>query len=182
MKVSHDGPPEPASGRKWIPRILRTTSLPLSTPYAIATFLAIRLQPHVTLRRFISRTASISSLVGPLRPGRRARLGENSRRYFCFVSILWKCSRVDGFKATADRKTRSGRISSVHKPTIISEARRLGARFRPRFRIKIWCRIKTDSATTERSPPGRRSRMTVDDGMQKKSENVAHAPDGIRVK
>src|SRR5262245_54461702 len=127
MKVSHDGPPEPASGRKWIPRILRTTSLSMSTPKARATCWAIRLQPHVRLRRFISTTASITSLVGPLGPGRRARLDEKSRRYFCFVSILWKCSRVDGFKATADRKTRAGRISSMHKPTIMrSEARRLG--------------------------------------------------------
>src|SRR5215471_3497807 len=44
---------------------------------------------------------------------------------------------------------------------IRSEARRLGARFRPRFRIRTCCRIKTDSATTERRPPGRASRMMM---------------------
>jgi hypothetical protein len=35
------------------------------------------------------------------------------------------------------------------------------ARFRPRFRIRTWCRSKTDSATTERSPPCRASRMMM---------------------
>src|SRR5262245_50862655 len=38
-----------------------------------------------------------------------------------------------------------------------SEDRRLAARFRPRFKMRTWCRIKTDSATTERRPPGRQS-------------------------
>src|SRR5262245_18264136 len=42
-----------------------------------------------------------------------------------------------------------------------SESRRFGARFRPRFRIRTWCRIKMDSATTERSPPGRPSRIMM---------------------
>ena len=39
----------------------------------------------------------------------------------------------------------------------------LTARFQSRLRIRTWCRIKTDSATTERSPPGRasRKRMTI---------------------
>ena len=55
-----------------------------------------------------------------------------------------------------------------------SEARRFGARFRPRFRIRTWCRINTDSATTERIPPGRASRITVTINMKKKDENVAH--------
>src|SRR5947199_10754016 len=58
----------------------------------------------------------------------------------------------------ADRRTRARRIIKVHKPAMMrSEARRFGDRFRPRFRIRTWCRIKTDSATTERSPPGRPS-------------------------
>jgi hypothetical protein len=62
----------------------------------------------------------------------------------------------------ADRKTRAGRISKVHKPAMMrSEVARLGARFRLRFRIRSWCRIKTDSATMERSPPGRPSRVIM---------------------
>jgi hypothetical protein len=36
----------------------------------------------------ISTTASISSFVGPLGPGRRTRFGENSSRYFCLIRIL----------------------------------------------------------------------------------------------
>ena len=59
------------------------------------------------------------------------------------------------FGTIADRRTRAGRINRVHKPAMMrSEDRRLGARFRPRFRIRTWCRIKTDSATTDRSPRG----------------------------
>src|SRR5215471_10017335 len=42
-----------------------------------------------------------------------------------------------------------------------SETRRLGARFRPRFKMRTWCRIKTDSATTDRSPPCRASRIMM---------------------
>src|SRR5215831_903560 len=62
----------------------------------------------------------------------------------------------------AERRTRIGRMSRVHKPaTMRSEDRRLGARFRPRFRIRSCCRIKTDSATTQRRPPGVPSRMMV---------------------
>jgi hypothetical protein len=38
----------------------------MSTPKAKAIWSTIRLQPQVSLRRFISRTASISSFVGPL--------------------------------------------------------------------------------------------------------------------
>src|SRR5262249_37196441 len=53
-------------------------------------------------------------------------------------------------------------MSRVHKPaTMRSEDRRLGARFRPRFRIRSCCRIKTDSVTTQRRPPGLPSRMMV---------------------
>jgi hypothetical protein len=39
---------------------------------------AIRGQPQVGLRRFISTTASINSWAGPFGPGRRLRLAENS--------------------------------------------------------------------------------------------------------
>src|SRR5215813_9921254 len=88
IKESQDGPPDPASGSKCVARIRRTTSLSMSMPNAKAICSAIRLQPQVQLRRFISRTASISSFVGPVGPGRRTRLGENSSRYFCWINIL----------------------------------------------------------------------------------------------
>jgi len=35
-------------------------------------------------------------------------------RYFRFFSRLWKYSRVEGFRTMAERKTRAGRIQSVH--------------------------------------------------------------------
>ena len=57
-------------------------------------------------------------------------------RYFRFFSRLWKYSRVEGFRTMAERKTRAGRIQSVHQPVMIRSAgRRLGARLRPRFKI-----------------------------------------------
>ena len=47
--MSHDGPPDPDSGRLCIPRIRRTTSLSISTPKANVICSAIRGQPHVGL-------------------------------------------------------------------------------------------------------------------------------------
>src|SRR5262245_29572398 len=53
-------------------------------------------------------------------------------------------------------------MTSAHSPaTTRSEKRRLGDRFRDRFRIRSWCLTSTDSATTERAPPGPASRETV---------------------
>ena len=52
--------------------------------------------------------------------------------------------------------------AGVHKPAMMrSGVRRLGARFRPRFRISTWCRNNTDSTITERSPAGRPSRTMI---------------------
>src|SRR5438128_4736890 len=75
-KVSHDGPPDPDSGRKCIAKMRRTTSLSISTPKASVICSAIRGQPQLGLRRFISTTASMSSLAGPFGPARRP---ENDR-------------------------------------------------------------------------------------------------------
>src|SRR6267378_2297281 len=53
-------------------------------------------------------------------------------------------------------------MKRVHSPaTTRSEGRRLGDRFRERLRISSWCLTSTDSATTERAPPGPASRATV---------------------
>src|SRR5580765_8406343 len=99
--------------------------------------LGIRGQPQLGLRRFISTTASMSSFFGPFGPGRRPRLGENNMRYFRLLSTLWRCSRVEGFRTTAERRTRAGRMKGVHKAAMIrSAARRFGARLRPRLRIR----------------------------------------------
>jgi len=42
-----------------------------------------------------------------------------------------------------------------------SEKHRLGDRCRERLRIRSCCLTRTDSATTERAPPGPKSRATV---------------------
>ena len=41
------------------------------------------------------------------------------------------------------------------------DPRRLGDRFRERLRISSWCLTRTDSATTERAPPGPAKRAAV---------------------
>src|SRR4029077_7541408 len=83
----------------------RTISLSISTAKANAICWAIRGQPQLGLRRFISTTASMSSFFGPFGPGRRPRLGENNMRYFRLLSTLWRCSSVEGFRTTAERRT-----------------------------------------------------------------------------
>src|SRR5580765_2736278 len=88
----------------------RTISLSISTAKANAICWAIRGQPQLGLRRFISTTASMSSFFGPFGPGRRPRLGENNMRYFRFLSKLSRCSRVEGLRTMAERRTRAGRI------------------------------------------------------------------------
>jgi hypothetical protein len=62
----------------------------------------------------------------------------------------------------AERISRTGRMRSAHTPaTTRSERRRLGERLRERLRIRTWCLRSTDSATTDRAPPGPASRATV---------------------
>jgi len=60
----------------------RTTSLVIGTAKAWAICCAIRGQPHVGFRRFMSTTAAMISWVGPFGPGFVGTLDEKSRRYF----------------------------------------------------------------------------------------------------
>jgi hypothetical protein len=60
----------------------RTTSLLIGTSKAKVICCAIRGQPHVGFRRFISTTAATTSRLGPRGPGFFRAVGENSRRYF----------------------------------------------------------------------------------------------------
>src|SRR2546428_725058 len=100
-------------------------------------------------------TASMSSLLGPFGPGLRLRLDEKSRRYFRFLRAWWRLNRVEGFSTIAERTRRAGLMRRAHKPaTRRSEVRRFGDRALERLRIKSWCLTRTDSATTERVPPG----------------------------
>src|SRR5215469_580356 len=76
----------------------------------------MRGQPQLGLRRFVATTASMRSLSGPFGPGRHRRLGENKMRYFRLLSTLWKCSRVEGFRTIAERRTRAGRDDNLAHP------------------------------------------------------------------
>ena len=101
-------------------------------------------------------------LTGPLGPGFVGAFDENSRRYFRWISARCRRNSVDGLKIIAERINRSGRMKTAHRPaTMRSEGRRLGDRFRERLRTSSWCFTSTDSATTERAPPGPASRATV---------------------
>jgi hypothetical protein len=65
-------------------------------------------------------------------------------------------------QAVSANRNRFGRMKRAHTPaTRRSETPRLGERWRDRFRISSWCLRSTDSATTERAPPGPASRATV---------------------
>ena len=101
----------------------------------------------------------MSFLLSPFGPGLRRCLDEKSRRYFRFLRARWRPTRVEGFSTIAERIRRAGRMRRAHKPaTRRSEVRRLGDRCRKRLRIRSCCLTRTDSATTERMPPGPASR------------------------
>jgi hypothetical protein len=129
--VSQDGPAESGPGWYRTARMRRTTSLLTGMPNANVICCAIRGQPHVGFRRFISTTAAMMSWVGPFGPGFFGTFDENSRRYFRLVSARCKFKSVAGFRTIADRTSRLGRMRSAHKPaTMRSEERRLGHRLR----------------------------------------------------
>src|SRR5882724_9404175 len=101
---------------------------------------------------FVHAIATLARLLGP---------GE-SRRYFRFLRAWWRLRRVEGFRTMAERIRRGVRTRRAHKPAMRrSETRRLGDRCRERLRIRSCCLTRTDSATTERTPPGPKSRATV---------------------
>jgi hypothetical protein len=139
----------------------RTTSLLMETLKASVICCAIRGHPQLGFRCFMSMTAAITSWLGPLGPGFIGRFDEKSRRYFPWISARCRRNSVGGLKTIAERINRPGRMNTAHRPaTTRSEGRRLGDRFRERLRISSWCLTSTDSATTERAPPGPASRAT----------------------
>src|SRR5205807_8518992 len=71
-------------------------------------------------------------------------------------------SSVEGFRTIAERSRRVGRTKSAIKPARTrSDACKFGDRFRERFKIRIWCSSRSDSATRERTPPGPSKRARV---------------------
>src|SRR2546425_2614423 len=110
----------------------------------------------------MSTTAEMTSWLGPFGPGFVGTLDEKSRRYFRVVSARWRLKSVEGLSTIAERISRPGRMRSAHTPaTMRSERQRLGERLRDRLRISSWCLRSTDSAPTDRAPPGPASRATV---------------------
>ena len=133
-----------------------------------------RCDPQIGFRCFMSMTAAMTSRLGPLGPGSVGRLGEKSRRYFRWISARCRRNSVDGSKTIGERMNRPGRIKSAHRPTTTrSEGRRFGDRFRDRLRISSWCLTSTDSATTERAPPGPARRVTAASRCRKDGQ-IAH--------
>ena len=90
----------------------------MSTAKASAICWAIRGQPHLGLRRFMSTMASTSAWDGPLGPVRR-RVGENNQRYLRVRRARWNSRIVDGLSTIAERITRAGRMNSAHTPARI---------------------------------------------------------------
>src|SRR5438552_17691003 len=70
---------------------------------------------------------------------------------------MFEVSRTIGEKSRRDGSTKS-----ANKPARIrSDACKFGDRFRERFKIRIWCLSRSDSATRERTPPGPSKRARV---------------------
>src|SRR5262245_51624216 len=88
----------------------RTTSLLVGKSNANAICCAMRGQPHVGLRCFMSTTAATTSRLGPRGPGFCRTVGENSRRYFRVFSARCRRKNVAGFKTIAERISRLGRM------------------------------------------------------------------------
>src|SRR5437016_86010 len=104
----------------------------------------------------------MSCVLGPFGPGLQRRFGENSSRYFCLLKALSRPSSVEGFRTIAERSRRVGRTKSAIKPARMqSEVHKFGDRCQERFKIRIWCLSRSDSATRERTPPGPSKRAWV---------------------
>ena len=131
---------------------------------------AIRGQPQLGLRCFISTTARMSSALGPFGPGFRRRLAENSTRYFCLLMAL-VASSVEGFRTIAERSSRVGRTKSASKPARMrSDVHKFGDRCHDQELVledKGLRNDGTDAARTEQAGQGNKE-------MDKKNNQIAH--------
>ena len=88
--------------------------------------------------------------------------GEKSHRYLRFLSASWNLNKVLGFRMIASLGIRLAGTNSDPRPkTKRSNELRFGARRRARLLMTNWCFSNKDSATTARTPPGRRSLAMV---------------------
>ena len=64
-------------------------------------------------------------------------LGRKQHAVLSSPQHIMEMQQVEGFRTMAERRTRAGRMKRVHKPAMMrSAARRMGARLRPRLRIR----------------------------------------------
>ena len=114
----------------------------------------------ITLLHFNNGTNQIRTWA--FRSGFRSVFWRKQQPVFSINQRAMEINRVDGFTTTADRTSRLGRTSRAHTSAISrSDPRRFGARRRERFKISNWCLSRTDSARTDRTPPGRARRIEV---------------------
>src|ERR1051326_8824990 len=78
-------------------RMRRTTSLSISTPKAKWICSAIRGQPQLGLRCFISTTALISSRLGPFGPGALVMLRRKQNAVLLHDQQMMKAQQCRGF-------------------------------------------------------------------------------------
>jgi hypothetical protein len=94
----------------------------------------------------------------------RAADGRPTRKAtdICISCASWNLNKVLGFRMTASLGIRLGGTNSNPIPRRRrSDEFRLGARRRARLLMSCWCSSNKDSATTARTPPGRRSLAMV---------------------
>jgi len=102
-------------------------------------------------------------------------------RYFRLRSTLWRCSRVQGFKTMAERRTRAGRMNSLHKPAMIrSVARRSGARFAPAIEDQQLVSDQHGFGDNGTEPTRPCHSGQGDDQMNEYDNEVAHPGNGIK--
>jgi len=119
----------PRNREEWLRRITQASVRRRAELYyeqldAKAICWAIRGQPQLGFRCFISTTTWISSALGPLGPGFRRRFDENSIRYFCLLMALSSCE-LEAVGVTVHRKKYSfDRTSSSMTSTLRAMAGR----------------------------------------------------------
>src|SRR2546430_4840204 len=91
----------------------RSTLFPYTTLFRAICW-AIRGQPQLGLRCFISRTAWTSSALGPFGPGIRRRFGENSIRYF---RLLMACERLAASRASVRLRNGADELDVPRAPS-----------------------------------------------------------------
>jgi hypothetical protein len=133
----------------------------MEVPNARLICAAIRGQPQLALRFFMSTTARMMSAAGPFGPGFTRRFGEKQLIFPLHQSAM-KIQQRGGLQ----RNTETGQLFDFEEEGTESGDQAIR---RPEIRSTTasaiqdsnCCFIRTDSAITDRTPPGRTSRTIV---------------------